>query len=188
MAADGFGNVYISGDTLGVGGNVYVFTPKTSSGGTSNGWTQVNGLGLASRVLRDSRDLRAEHRGRTGSNGATSGALYDSTDGGVYKLDLSTRTWVAVNGSSNGLALANVEIVSAAYDPLNDLVFMGAQDAGLATQNVGASNSLDNNSDGLIDNAAEQLPWTFSPSGDGNTVAAVRSSTRTTRSPATSTT
>ncbi len=174
MAADGAGNVFISGDTLGVGGNVYVFTSKTSAGAASNAWTQINGLPLASRAYPDSRDLEFNIAARPGSNGATTGALFDTTDGGVYKLDLSTRRWSAVNGGANGLGgLGTVEIVSAAYDPLNDLVFMGAQDAGLATQNVGASDGLDNNSDGLIDNAAEQLPWTFSPSGDGNTVAAV---------------
>ncbi|HEV7132735.1 MAG TPA: hypothetical protein VGN27_03260, partial [Gaiellaceae bacterium] len=175
MAADAKGNVYVSGDTLGVGGNVYVFTPKTSSGATSNAWTELNAKTLAARAYPDSRDLLLDAAGRLGTDGATSGHLFDSTDGGISKLTLSgSRQWESLVGGTDGHGLATVEIVSAAFDPLNDLIFMGAQDAGLASQDVAASDGLDNNNDGLVDDPAERLPWTFSPSGDGNTVLAVK--------------
>ena len=81
-------------------------------------------------------------------------------------------TWTILNGTP-GNALVNNEIVASAYDPLNDIAFVGTQDAGVASQNPTASDGVDNNGDGQIDNAAEQMPWTFSVIGDGNTVVAV---------------
>ncbi len=173
MAVDGAGNVFIAGDVisddLGWLGNIWEFTPKTSAGAASNAWTRIYPRAVPNRPYADQRDLQFDMAARPGSNGATVGSLYDATDGGVFKLTLSTGAWTNLNGAA-GSALVNNEVVSAAYDPLNDVLFVGTQDAGVASQNTSASDGLDNNGDGLVDNAAEMLPWTFSVVGDGNTV------------------
>ena len=174
LTADGAGNVYIAGDRLvGTLGILYVFTPKTSAGAVSNAWTQLDGASGGTRPHSDSRDLVLDAAGRAGSDGATAGALLDATDSGIYKLALAAGTWSSLNGATGGSALDDVEVVSAAYDPLNDIIFMGAQDTGTATQGIGASDSRDGNLDGLIDDPVERLPWLALRTGDGNTVVSV---------------
>ena len=174
MTADAAGNVYIAGDTGPVvAGNIYMFTPKNPDGSVSNHWRGFVDQTNAANVTRahpDARDLVLDSAGRAGANGGGVGHLFNAADGGIYSLNLAPAgVWASLNGTGLGLT----EVLSAAYDPLNDLVFEGAQDTGLATQTVGASDGLDNNGNGLADEPAESLPWSFLPSGDGNTVLAV---------------
>src|SRR5436190_1177741 len=67
-------------------------------------------------------------------------------------------------------------MLSAAYDPLNNVIFGGSQDNGVAEQPP-AADGVDNDGDGLIDEADERFAWqqvvvAIRP-GDGNTTAAV---------------
>ncbi|PYR44864.1 MAG: hypothetical protein DMF89_26665, partial [Acidobacteria bacterium] len=83
----------------------------------------------------------------------------------------AVRRWENLNSS-----LRVTEMLSAAYDPLNNVIFGGSQDNGVAEQPP-AADGVDNDGDGLIDEADERFAWqqvvvAIRP-GDGNTTAAV---------------
>ena len=176
IAADGAGNVFMAGDhgtqTGGYSGNMYVFTAA------NNQWTQLvpqtdfTAAGAPARPHADDRDIVFSPTAAPGSPTASVGALLTATDGGVYRLDLASRNWMNLNGSGP-TSLQTMELVSLAYDALNDLFFGGAQDNGFLMQTSLTNNGLDDNANGLIDDAAEGMAWQLTLDGDGNTALVV---------------
>ncbi|HEX7094893.1 MAG TPA: hypothetical protein VF183_03360, partial [Acidimicrobiales bacterium] len=78
------------------------------------------------------------------------------------------RRWESMNGN-----LRVSEILSAAYDPVNNVVFAGMQDNGSNAQAGGLGAWVDANGDGLPDDAATRFAWSQVLGGDGNTQQAV---------------
>ena len=176
FTADAFGNLFISGDTGEVDsiGNAYLFTRAT------NTWTQLVAQTNADNPARphaDTRNLVLNPAAVAGSATVNVGRLFAVTDGGVYALDLSTnpRVWMPVNGDPNNPAggLRINEVSSTAYDPLTGTIFGGAQDNGEFVQDAIASNGLDDDFNGLVDDPAERFAWPGTNGGDGNTALAV---------------
>jgi hypothetical protein len=79
----------------------------------------------------------------------------------------STRMWTSLN---NGLGVT--EILSASYDPLNNVIFAGTQDNYVIEQPP-LNDGVDNDGDGDVDEDDERLRWEevvlVSRPGDGNT-------------------
>ncbi len=131
--------VYVSGDRgPGNPGNLY---QGDASGGT---WTIFVGAGANGTTPHpDSRDLVFD----------AGGDILQSNDGGIYRLtnvsNAGSRAWVDMNGD-----LGITEFYSIAYDPLNNVLFGGAQDNGSPEQS-----------------AQNNLLWNDQVGGDGTNVA-----------------
>ena len=117
-------------------GNVYGFDVAAGRGGSS--WIRRPRHG--GRPHADTHELVLDPAAAAGTDAANAGGLFDLNDGGVFKLDLQSRTWSSLNGGdTNGAgALRISEITSLAYDQLAGLLFAGAQDNGDFEQ-VGAA-------------------------------------------------
>ena len=118
------------------------------------------------RPVADTRDVILDPDGRA----------IVANDGGVWRYAPATQTWTNLNGvGAMAMPLRITEILSVAYDPLNGIIFGGPQDEGTYQQSVQASDGIDNNGDGRIDDPTERFP---SPStsvtgGDGQSVLAI---------------
>jgi len=179
FVADGKGNVFISGDislsTAGYPAGLFLWNKAAGT------WTQLVDQTTTTGIVRPHADVRAlilDPDGAPGRNGANFGKLLMATDGGVWSLDLTTtpnRLFTSLNGGgTNGSgALRISEVLSAAYDELNALVFGGAQDNGSYEQLAVASDGLDSNANGLIDDLGERITWRSTSGGDGNTGLAI---------------
>ena len=88
---------------------------------------------------------------------------------GTWAATLAASSWEVLNRD-----IRAVEFLGIAYDPLNNAVFGGTQDNGIAEQ-PSPLNGLDDDGDGAIDEEDERFAWrevrvAFRP-GDGNTAA-----------------
>ena len=94
------------------------------------------------------------------------GRLVDADDGGVYRLslplDAGNRTWSSVNGD-----LVNSEVLSLAYDALNNVIMVGNQDTGSSQQTGQPADAVDLNGDGLADDFATRAVWQQIIQADG---------------------
>ena len=123
MIADASGTrVYVGGDRSNAApwvGNIHV------GDSTSNTWTEVVKTGANNTAPHaDSRDMVFD----------SNGDLIETDDGGIYRLTNPTagsRTWQSLNGD-----LRITESLSAAYDPLNNVIFTGNQDNGSTVQSL----------------------------------------------------
>ncbi|MCU1348896.1 MAG: hypothetical protein JWO56_1926, partial [Acidobacteria bacterium] len=179
FVADGFGNVFISGDislsTAGYPAGLFLFS------GATNTWTQLVDQTTTAGIVRPHADVRAlilDPAGAPGSVGANVGKLLLATDGGVWRLDLAAtpkRLFTSLNGGgTNGAgALRISEVLSVAYDELNGMVFGGAQDNGSYEQFGTANDGLDSNANNLIDDLGERITWRSTSGGDGNSNVAI---------------
>ncbi|KPJ79284.1 MAG: hypothetical protein AMJ58_12585 [Gammaproteobacteria bacterium SG8_30] len=91
-------------------------------------------------------------------------------EAGIFSVT-AQRLWQSLN---NGLGVT--EVLSASYDPLNNVIFVGTQDNGVSEQ-PRPLDGVDNDGDGVIDEDDERLRFeevvvAFRP-GDGNTNAVV---------------
>ena len=113
------------------------------------------------RPHADSRALQLDGTGR----------LLNANDGGIYRFAAGAWTNLNGNGAINqGLRIT--ELLSVAYDPLNDIIFGGAQDNTTFQQQLAASNGVDDNLDGRIDDILERVDGISNSrfGGDGQTV------------------
>src|SRR4029079_8465644 len=92
------GNVFMSGDRAlvgsGYGANFFVFTKSTGL------WTQLVSQNHTISVARPHADVRALYLNTTAAAGSAtvnSGAVIIATDGGLWRLDLSTKQWTSMN-------------------------------------------------------------------------------------------
>src|SRR5262249_25667098 len=116
--------------------------------GVNGTWTQIAGAGFASGNTTphaDSRDMAF-----VGNN-----TLIEADDGGIYYLSTPTNAnttgWRSFIGeTTNGNALADVEIHSIAWDANSDIIIAGTQDNGVPVQQSTGSRLYSNvlNNDG----------------------------------------
>ena len=94
------------------------------------------------------------------------GRLIDADDGGVYRLslpfDAGSRAWSSVNGD-----LVNSEVLSLAYDELNNVIMVGNQDTGSSQQTGQPADPVDLDGDGLPDDFATRAVWQQIIQADG---------------------
>src|SRR5262245_45610063 len=159
MGVDATGmNVFAAGDVHRPApfvGNVFVGNVAT------NVWAPVvlGGPGVANGTAphADSRDMAFD----------AAGNLIESDDGGVFRLTTPTaagRTWQSLNSN-----LRITEVLSAAYDPLNNVIFTGNQDNGTSWQTGQPPEPVDANGDSVPEDGAARFPWANSGFlGDGN--------------------
>jgi hypothetical protein len=172
MAADSSGTrVFVAGDTRAAApfvGNVFL---GDSSVAPASAWTAIVLTGAnGSAPHADSRDMFIDRAGR----------LVETDDGGIFRLSTptsGTRTWTSLNGN-----LRVTEVLSLAYDPLNNIIYTGNQDNGVSEQVPPLGFPVDTDGDGIPDDAATRFNWglvsvpfpnqpvngNFSFSGDGN--------------------
>ncbi|MGZ4363246.1 MAG: hypothetical protein ACXVFF_13510, partial [Gaiellaceae bacterium] len=174
LVVDGAGNIFLSGDA-GVAdgfGQAYLFNVGSGS------WTQLVDQTIdaaPNRPHADTRNLVLDPTGADGSAAANTGHLFSVNDGGIYALDLNTRSWAVLNAdpAHPGESLRISETLSVAFDALNGYLFGGSQDNGSYQNTLEASDGIDNDGNGLIDDPAERFPWLETFGGDGNTALAV---------------
>ena len=96
----------------------------------------------------------------------SAGRLIDADDGGMYRLslpfDAADRAWSSVNGD-----LVNSEVLSIAYDALNNVVIIGNQDTGSSQQTGQPPVPVDLNGDGLPDDFITRAVWQQILQADG---------------------
>src|SRR4029077_15930026 len=164
----------VSGDRglqdAGYPANLFLFMQSTGR------WSMLvdeTGTAGIARPHADTRAIVLDSAAAASTGNATVGKLLMATDGGVWRLDLSTspRTWTSLNGTAGttgGLRIS--ELLSLSFDQLNAVLLGGAQDNGSFEQPYTAVDRTDSNNNGLIDDAGETLTWlATSPfGGDGN--------------------
>ncbi|HKI64387.1 MAG TPA: OmpA family protein, partial [Burkholderiales bacterium] len=169
LAVDAGGNVFMGGDADNNTGLAALWWRSSATGL----WNPLFGAAASNTTPHaDSRDMAFDVAGR----------LLESSDGGINRLvnprglaDADgngsagpARSWESMNGN-----LRVSEVLSAAYDPVNNLVFAGMQDNGSNAQAAGLGAWVDANGDGLPDDAATRFVWSQVLGGDGNTQQAV---------------
>ncbi len=169
LAVDAGGNVFMGGDADNGTGLAALWWRSSATGL----WNPLFGAAASNTTPHaDSRDMAFDPAGR----------LLESSDGGINRLinprglaDADgngsagpARKWESMNGN-----LRISEVLSAAYDPVNNLVFAGMQDNGSNAQAVGLGAWIDANGDGLPDDSATRFAWSQVLGGDGNTQQAV---------------
>ncbi len=147
-SADGT-HAFIGGASSGAGmGNLFL-----SDGGA---WNAVVGASAGNTAPHaDSHRLALDMAGR----------LIDTDDGGIYRLSLpltGARAWSSVNDD-----LTNSEVLSLAYDPLNNVLLVGNQDTGSSQQLNQPPDPVDLDGDGLADDFATRGVWSQILQADG---------------------
>ena len=137
---------------------------------------RLNG-GAWVQVIGNTAGNTAPHADSRGMVFVNDFTLLEIDDGGLARLQ-SPRNDTNAEGqgkrqwASLDRGMGHNEVLGMAFDNLNGTIQTGAQDNGSAIQ-VGTMDGVDNDGDGLVDEADERFFWQGTFGGDGNSQAVI---------------